>query len=61
MRVMVRPAVSPSRDNVRVEILGEPPALTPAAATVLLQILEQAASPTEAPDPEEVGGALVAS
>ena len=57
----MRPAVSPPGDNVRVEILGELPALTPAAARVLLRILEQAASRNEATDPEEVGGALVAS
>jgi hypothetical protein len=58
---MVRPAVRLPRDNARVEILGEAPALTPVAATVLLRILEQVADLDEATDPEEVGGALVAS
>lgn len=58
---MVRPTVRVPRDKPRVEILGEPPALTPLAATVLLRILEQVADLDEATDPEEVGGALVAS
>ena len=58
---MVRPAVSPTCDDVRVEILGESPVLTPAAATVLLRILVLAESRAETADPEEAGGALVAS
>jgi len=61
MRTMVRRAVSRPRDDVRVEILGEPPALTPATTTVLLRILVAADTSTEATDPEEAGGALVAS